>query len=296
MLDSPLPAAAALIRQALPTDGLWVSDIPGVTLARFSQRSPLQHTLIAPSVCFVLQGQKQKQLGPNTLIYGPGSYFVAAIDLALAGQIAEASSQAPYLGMTLELDLSELAELALNAGLVLRQKEARVLGAYVGPCGPELQDALLRLLKLLGHPQDQQILAPLIRREILYRLLTAAEGQNLLQHAFSQSHGLGIGPALAWIKAHFDQPLSVAQLAEDCHLSISAFHRHFKNATGLGPLQYQKQLRLQTARRLLLTGTWDAAGVAYHLGYASASQFSREYRRQFGASPLQDREGWEHRA
>lgn len=243
-------------------------------------------TLYRPMLCLVLQGAKQVMIGDRMLRYDPASYFVATLDLPVSGHIIEASRDQPYVCASLELDHD------LIAALVSEMPDCpapAATGFATSPVTPRLLDSWARLIDLLDNPQDSGFLAPLIEREILYHLLQGPQGSTLRQIAQVDSRLSQVRRAIGWIRKHYDQTLRVDALAELAGMSLASFHRHFKAATAMSPLQYQKRLRLQEARRLMVTNA-DAARTAYAVGYESPSQFSREYARMFGAPPARDAE------
>jgi AraC-like DNA-binding protein len=239
-----------------------------------------------PMLCVVLQGAKEVMIGERQLRYDPATYFIGALELPVSGCVIRASAEEPYLALALALDRGGLAELLSQLPPGARP-DAETAAFGVCPVTPQLLDACLRLLCLLDEPSAIPVLAPLLEREILYRLLQGPQGEVLRQIAGSNSRLSQVRQAIAWIRTHFDQPLRIEALAELAGMSPASFHRHFKAATAMSPLQYQKHLRLQEARKLLI-GRRDAARAAYAVGYESPSQFSREYARLFGASPARD--------
>jgi AraC-like DNA-binding protein len=239
-----------------------------------------------PALCLVLQGAKQVMIGDRILRYDPASYFIATIDLPACGWVVEATPTQPYVAVSMKLDRESLSSLVLD---VPGGSEGQTAGFAVSAVTPGLLDAWSRLLSLLDTPEDVPVLAPMHEREVLYRLLQGPQGGVLRQIARADSRLSQVRQAIGWIRTHFDQTLRVEQLAELAAMSPASFHRHFKAATAMSPLQYQKMLRLQEARRLLV-GSPDAASAAHRVGYESASQFSREYARMFGAPPGRDAE------
>ncbi|MGK7245745.1 AraC family transcriptional regulator N-terminal domain-containing protein [Buttiauxella agrestis] len=229
-------------------------------------------------------------IGDNVTEYGPGSYSLAAVDMPVSGQVTQASESAPYYGVRINLDSKEIADLIVSLQITLpeKQHEASNAGAWVTQSDEALQEAFLRLVKLLDTPDDLPVLSKLIKQEILYRLVTAPAGSAFWKQTLAWTQGEGVGEALAWIKRHFAEPLKIDELAKRVGMSSSSLHHRFKALTVMSPLQYQKQIRLLEARRLLLSGSLDVANVAWLVGYESPSQFNREYRRSFGAAPLQD--------
>lgn len=239
-----------------------------------------------PSLCLILQGAKQVMIGDRILRYDPASYFIATIELPASGWIVEATPARPYVAVSMKLDRTALSALILDMPAA---PEGQTAGFAVSAVTPDLLDAWSRFLSLLDTPDDAPILAPMHEREILYRLLRGPLGGALRQITRADSRLSHIGQAIAWIRSHFDKTLRVEQLAELAGMSTASFHRHFKTATAMSPLQYQKMLRLQEARRLLVASA-DAARAGHMVGYESASQFSREYARMFGAPPGRDAE------
>jgi AraC-like DNA-binding protein len=246
--------------------------------------TPPMAGLFEPRICLVLQGAKQIMIGDLVLRYDPATYFVASIELPVSGCVIEASRARPYVGLSLALDRDAIAAL-LPA--VPGRASAETAGFAVSAVTPALLDPWLRLLGLLDSPHDIPILAPLLEREILYRLLQGPQGALLRQAAREDSRLSQVRQAIGWIRDHFDEPLRIEALADRAAMSLASFHRHFKAATAMSPLQFQKSLRLQQARRLLV-GRGDAAGAGFAVGYESASQFSREYARMFGLPPARD--------
>lgn len=246
--------------------------------------------LYQPMLCIVAQGAKRTLLGDAIVDYGAGQYLLVSVDLPVTGCVTQASPQAPYLALSLELDAALLADLLLTLPDTAQHASPPkpLRGLAVSTIGGELLDAAVRLLRLLDQPADIPVLAPLIEREIWYRLLTSEHAPLLRQMAQTHSRLAPVGRAIGWMRRHYAQPLRIATVAQQAHMSASTFHRHFKAVTAMSPLQYQKQIRLQEARRLLLAGQADAASIGFAVGYDSPSQFSREYARLFGQPPLRD--------
>jgi len=240
--------------------------------------------LFEPKVCLVLQGAKQIMIGEQVLRYDPATFFIASVELPVSGCIVEATPERPYVGLSLDLDRDMLAALIAE---VPGRAEAETQAFAVSAVTPALLDPWCRLLGLLETPDDIAVLAPLVEREILYRLLCGPQGGLLRQAAREDSRLAQVRRAIGWIRDHYDRPLRVEALCEIAGMSHASFHRHFRAATAMSPLQYQKSLRLQQARRLLVAST-EASRAAYAVGYESASQFSREYTRMFGMPPARD--------
>ncbi len=241
-------------------------------------------SLYEPALCLVLQGAKQVMIGDRLLRYDPASYFITSVELPASGWVVEATPAKPYVAVTLRLDRASLSGLISDMPVAA---EGETRGFGVSAVTPDLLDAWARLIALLDTPDDIPVLAPIHEREILYRLLKGPQGGVLRQIVRTDSRLSRVRQAIVWIRAHFDEMLRVEDLAERAGMSPASFHRHFKAVTAMSPLQYQKTLRLQEARRLLIA-SGGAARAAHMVGYESASQFSREYARMFGAPPHRD--------
>ena len=285
-MDS-LTELATLIERYAATDGMHATALPQLFTIRASQPTEPLHTLHKPALCIVAQGRKQVMLGEQLFVYDPEKYLVISVDVPIVGNVTEASPERPYLCMRLDLDPAVIGALIMDAGLS-HAAAAPSPSLALSQTTPALLDAAVRLFRLLDAPQDLPMLAPLAEREILYRLLTGDQGPRLAQIAMAESKLQQVGRAIDWIKRHFDQPFSIDVVAAEARMSASALHEHFKAVTALSPLQYQKQIRLQEARRLILSLGADAATAGHQVGYDSPSQFSREYRRLFGAPPVRD--------
>jgi len=280
---------AGLIRRYTPHDGLFELRLPGVYAIRVSRTSSeLYHALQRPAVCIVTQGAKTVLLGQEVYEYDASRMLVYSADLPVAGQVTKATAAEPYLSFKLDLDPQRIADLIPKVyphGLP-RTSESR--GVCVSPINLGIVNAAARLLELMAHPGDAELLAPLIIEEILIRLLRSPIGVRVAQIGLAESSGHGIARALSWLRANFAQPMRIEQLAELAHMSLRSFHQHFKAVTSMSPLQYQKVLRLQEARRLMLATMVDAGTAGFRVGYQSPSQFSREYGRFFGSAPTKD--------
>jgi AraC-like DNA-binding protein len=264
------------------------TEIPGLTLHRFdAPTDPTSYTL-APSVCLIGQGRKRVFLGEQAYVYDAHHFLINSVDLPLVAQIIEASADRPYLGLTLELDFRAIAKLILDSNLPAPRTQHDRLGIAVSQVSLPLLDAFERLIDLLDQPEDIPALAPLVRQEIYYRLLVSEQAPRLRLIASVESHSFQIAQAIDWLKRNFDKALRVEDLAAKAGMSTSSFHHHFRSTTAMSPIQYQKRLRLNEARQLMLTQHIDAAAAAFQVGYESPSQFSREYSRLFGAPPMRD--------
>lgn len=283
-----LEALQSLVKRFCSTP-IHVTDIPRVWLVRSDTTTEPMHVVYEPVLCIVAQGCKRAFLNRQVIEYDASNYLVVSVDLPVTGVVSEASLDKPYLAFALTLDRNLLADMLLDMPPVADPGEPH-RGYGVSPIDEDLLDPVVRLLRLLERPADIPILAPLIEREILYRLLTGPQSAMLRQIALSGSHLSQIGRAIDWIKRHYSEAFSVEHLARLSNMSESAFHRHFKSVTEMSPLQYQKRIRLQEARKRLLIDEADAASVGFAVGYGSPSQFSREYTRLFGAPPARDAE------
>jgi AraC-like DNA-binding protein len=237
----------------------------------------------------IAQGAKRLALGDRIHDYRAGQYLVASVDLPITGHWLEASPSEPALGFGLVLRPSAIASLLLDVPAAL-DAGTPPAGLGVADAPAELLDAVVRTVRLLDRPEDRDVLAPMLEREILWRLVNGPLGRSVRQIGLADSSLTQISRAVRWITEHYDEPFRVAELARECSMSTSAFHRNFHAVTALSPIQFQKQIRLQKSRLLLVTGADDVATVGYRVGYESASQFSREYRRQFGLPPGRDAE------
>lgn len=238
-------------------------------------------------ICFILQGSKHVAINDDLLSYDPSHYLISALDLPLSGQIMDAGAGQPYVAVSLDLDPALLADVASRMPPA-RDANQRGVGIAINPMTAPLCDTLLRLLSLLDTPSDIPVLAPIAERELLYRLLQGPQGRLLRQIAQPEGALARIRRAVEWIRDNHSIRLRIEAICDASGMSRASLHRHFLAITGLSPLQYQKQLRLQEARQLLLAGDHSASDVAFAVGYESASQFSREYVRQFGAPPARD--------
>ena len=287
--EPQLSEMAALIDRLTPRDGMQPTAIAALTLYRSSVPLEAIHAVYKPSLCLIARGSKQVMLGENVYLYDSSHFLLVAVDLPVTSQVAEATPDAPYLSLSLDIDPQQISALVTELGL----PETSVLppverGIGVGCLDRLLRDALIRLLRLLDTPQHLPVLGPLIEREILYLVLASEQGAALRRIAFAGSAMDGIAKALHRLKRGFAEPIKVDDLAREAHMSPSVFHQHFKAVTALTPLQYQKRMRLQESRRLMLGEAVDAASAGFQVGYESPSQFSREYRRLFGESPRRD--------
>ncbi|MFL6516557.1 MAG: AraC family transcriptional regulator [Bacillus sp. (in: firmicutes)] len=269
-------------------DGTYNTDIPTLFFSRYSNDSGPHYGVYKPSLCIVVQGMKEVLLSQERFQYGPADYLVASVKLPITGQVTEASSQVPYLALKLELTPSQILEVLRESEMSVDKKENPKRGMYVSKIEPSLLDAVTRLARLLEHPNDIPVLSPLIMKEIIYRVLQGEHGGMLKQIAIEGSSTNQISDVIEHIMNNYEKSFKIEELAEIVNMSVSSLHRHFKEVTAMSPIQFQKQLRLQEARSLLLSESADAADVAFRVGYDSPSQFSREYSRMFGLPPKED--------
>jgi len=265
-----------------------VTAVPGLSLFRREEPTGPISGMYEPSVCLVAQGAKRVLLGDDTYVYDAHHYLITSVHLPTIVHIIDASPEKPFLGLRLTLDLREISQLMVDSNLPQPRAQQSSRGMATGEMTLQLLTAFQRLIDLLAEQQGIPILAPVIQREIIYRLLVGDQGERLRQIASMGSQSNQIARAIDWLKGNFTQQLSIDDLAAKASMSSSTFHHHFRSMTALSPLQYQKQLRLQEARRLMLAERMDAASAAFQVGYESPSQFSREYNRMFGAPPLRD--------
>jgi AraC-like DNA-binding protein len=280
---------ARLIAAYAPHDGSFELRIPGLYASRSSRiNKECAHALRLPSLCIIAQGAKTVIVGRGVYEYDASRMIVFSVALPIAAQITQASHSEPYLALKLDLDPRKIAELVLKVyphGMPPVQERSAV---YITPADVNIVNAATRLMECLAQPGDPELLAPLVIDEILIRLLRGPLGVRVAQMGFRESSVQRVAKAISWLRANFSQPMKVEELAGLVHMSISSFHEHFKSVTSMSPLHYQKVLRLQEARRLMLSTMTDAGTASQRVGYLSASQFSREYSRFFGSAPSRD--------
>ncbi|MFD6357777.1 AraC family transcriptional regulator N-terminal domain-containing protein [Nocardia tengchongensis] len=281
---------ALLARHARPDQ---TTAIDGLHIASITRSGPPTLEMTGTVLAVLARGRKRLAVGDRVHEYRPGGYLVASIDLPVTGHFVDVRSDSPALGFALELDSSAIADLLLDAGPaeLTRTRSAAAPGIAVGTLGPELLDASIRLLRLLDHPRDRVALGPLIKREILWRLITGDQGAVVRQLGLADSGLHHIARAVRWIRDNYSEPFQVADLARLSGMSPSAFYRNFQAVTTQSPIQFQKRIRLEQARLLLTTHPNDVTAIAHRVGYDSPSQFSREYRRLFGRPPSEDARG-----
>ncbi|WP_175821230.1 AraC family transcriptional regulator [Burkholderia sp. BCC0419] len=283
-----LTEIASVMARHVSTDGFLATPIERMTLVRSSTVTMPMPNVYRPQLCLVAQGRKEVTLGDRVLKYAPGRYGVVTYDLPATGRVVDATPDKPYLCMYLDFDPVMLGDLALRVPPPPPEAPSPPIGKTVSDAGTDLLDAALRLLRLLDNPTALPVLAPLAEQEILYHLLAGHDGARMRHITASQGRLAQVGRAIAWLGKHFRERFSVERLAAEAGMSPSSLHEHFRAVTAMTPLQFQKQLRLQNARSLMLVHDIDVTTAAFRVGYESPSQFSREYRRHFGESPARD--------
>lgn len=278
-----------LIKIYAPNDGSFKLNVPGVHAIRRSQKTTEQaHGIAHSGLCVVAQGAKRVMMGREVFEYDADKMIVYSVEMPVTSQVLKASAVEPFLGLRLDLDPQRIAELTMKVyphGLPpVRENRA----IYLGQADPKIIDAAIRLLELVSQPTESGLLGPLIMDEILIRLLRSPLGPRVAQLGLKGSGLRGVSKAVTWLKDNFTQPIRIDHLAKLANMSASTFHAHFKSVTSMSPLQFQKVLRLQEARRLMLSSMKDAGIASREVGYVSASQFSREYSRFFGNAPTKD--------
>lgn len=279
---------AKIIERYSEQDGVHPTLIPSLYLIRESIITEPISRVNEPSFCIILQGEKVVLLGQNHFRYGPGNYIVASVDLPVTGQVMKASSDAPYLALKIEFTPSQILDVLRETETRNELKKNTKRAMFVSKVEPSLLDAVVRLACLLDNPKHIPVLAPLFTKEILYWILQGPNGEALEQIALEGSNAARIRNVIEHIMNHYYEPFKIEELADIANMSVASFHRHFKEVTTMSPVQFQKQLRLQEARRLLLAESTDIANIAFRVGYESQSQFSREYSRMFGFPPREE--------
>lgn len=288
---SPYKEIASIIARFASGDGDFPTAIDNLILFRRSAPTQPQHAAYKPGFAIVVQGTKSLTVGREIYHYGAGQYLLTSLDLPVASHVTEASSKVPYLCFGFVIDSTKLNDLLAHISVPRAATVDGMRGLAVNVASPDILDASVRLLRLLDRPDDIAVMAPLIQHEILYRLLTGPDGPRLLQIAMAESQSNKVVRAVAWIRDNYVQTLRIEELAERINMSVSSLHHNFKAVTAMTPLQYQKQLRLHEARRLILVDRLDVGMAGHRVGYQSPSQFSREYSRLYGSPPLRDVEG-----
>ena len=275
------------IARAIREDGT-VQPLPGLSLNRISVPKGPVHSVTVPSFCVIAQGSKEVLLGDSRFQYDPFHYLLATIGLPTVSRVLAASKEHPYLSLRLELSPAVVSSVMVEIGHALPSGSADSRAVDVSPLDANLLDASVRLVRLVDSLDEAQILMPLITQEIIYRLLLGEQGGRLRHMTIQEGYTPDIARAVERLRQDYDQPLRIEQIARELGMSVSGFHHHFKAVTAMSPLQFQKRLRLQEARRLMLGEDLDAASAAYRVGYNDASHFNREYKNLFGVPPMRD--------
>lgn len=268
-------------------DGLLEAH-PGIFLARSSVPTEPVHSVFKPAFCVVPQGSKEMLLGEEVFRYDPGHYLITTVALPTVSHVVEASEEKPYLSFRLDLDPAVVASVLMESQIKIRRSETSVKAINVSPIDAGLLDAVVKLIRLLDEPEEMEFLAPQIIREIVYRLLKSDQGARLSHLLTSEGDTRRISKAVKQLRENIDEPLKIEELARQLGMSVSGFHHQFKSITALSPLQFQKQLRLQEARRLMLGEDLDVASASFRVGYEDPSYFSRDYKKLFGTPPQRD--------
>lgn len=271
-------------------DGVFMTPMSRITVMRNSKGVLPQQTqqmLYTPALCVVIQGAKQITVGPETFEYGEGTALIVSVELPASGRVTRASPETPYLGMTIEFDIGLMHEV-MEELQAPPTPNADGLCVFIERLSDSMQDCVLRLARLLTAPEAVPALYPAIMREFYYWLLTGPNGGEICKVVRRDSHTRRIADAILFLRKNFDRPVRVEEMANAARMSPSSFHEHFKTLTALTPVQFQKQLRLLEARKLMVTQSASVTTAAYHVGYESLSQFSREYTRMFGTPPKRD--------
>ncbi|MFD2332917.1 AraC family transcriptional regulator [Cohnella sp. GCM10020058] len=295
-LDKPVSIHKKALDQLLSltdrnplAEGRTSTVVPYFSIVKHSRETQRSPGVLTPSFCLILQGGKKLYLGQEVYCYSAGDYLASLIDIPASSQVVGATEQSPYIGLRIDFTTQEIASVVMEAGIGAEFREKGLTkGAFIGKSDAELLDIFSRLLKLLDKPNDVRFLSELLKREMIFNLLSGDSGHLFFQKVLFDQRADGVGMAIQWIKENYARSFTVEELAKSCNMSVSGLHHKFKAITTIGPLQYQKQLRLQEARRLMLSGPVGATTAALAVGYDSPSQFNREYRRLFGLPPLQD--------
>ena len=270
----------------LPEDGR-IDFVPGLLLIKSSVPAEPVQSLFQPSFCFVAQGRKRASVGGEVFLYDPFHYLIFTVDLPVAFQIEAPSKELPYLGLSLNLDSALVASVIVESGIRIKKGDASIKAMNVSAVDADLLDAVARLVRIAETPAERKVLAPLVIKEIIYRLLAGGQAARLA-HLLTAADTRRISKAIGHLREHFDEPLKMEVIARELGMSVSGFHHHFKSVTSMSPLQFQKHLRLQEARRLMLGEDLDAASAGFRVGYEDPSYFSRDYKKQFGSPPQRD--------
>lgn len=269
-------------------NGVFSTQIPDLELIKSDCITQELHMLHKPAICLVLQGKKRVIVGQEIFEYEQCKYLAISFDLPITGQVIDASKEKPYLCLKLDIDISALSELVIELDEIKKSNVTHSAAINIGTATEDVIESFQRLISLLDKPKDIKILAPSIKREILYRILSSPGGEYLVAHSLKESKSKQIESAIYWIKKNFNKPFNAKSIAREAHLSVSTLYKYFKLITLMSPLQFQKKLRLQEAKRLMVFEKLNVATASERVGYESPSQFNREYKRAFGVSPKAD--------
>ncbi len=288
-MQADLEELTERITAASPRDGK-VEVQPGLVLTRLSSPTGPEYAVLEPWLCTIAQGAKDVLLGDEWFHYDPAHYLISTLGVPAVGRVVEASRERPYLGLRLSLDPSVVTSVMVESGVGVdsRGEGVGVKGVGVSPLDAALLDATVRILRLIDRPGEYRVLAPLIVREIVYRLLTGPQCGRLRHLATLGGQTHRMARAVEKLRQDFAKPLRIEDVARELGMSVSGFHAHFKAVTAMSPLQFQKHLRLQEARRLMLNEALDAGEAGFRVGYDDQSHFSRDYKRHFGEPPMRD--------
>lgn len=281
----------AMVLAHLQEEGSVPTAIPGLNLYKRSLPTDCMCLTYQPELIVFLQGEKQINVGGTKVVCDGRRYLLTSVDLPVVSQVTKASREEPIAGIVLKLEMGMVREILGQDEFVSTEAPAPARGMAAGTCTVELLDACMRLLELLDRPQDIPFLGSLLQREIIYRVLRGPVGKNLRAIATLGDQGNRTAKAVAWLRANYTKPLRIEELAGVAQMGVSTLHHHFRSLTAMSPVQYQKRLRLHTARARMMTDGLDAASAAFEVGYESASQFNREYSRMFGRPPMRDVKG-----
>ena len=278
---------AERMTNAIPDDGL-LEIFPSIILGRFSRPTERVYSVFKPSFCVIARGSKEVLLGDERFRYDPGHYLISTVVLPIVSQVVEASEEGPYLGFQLHLDATVVASVMMESGIEIKKSEVSIKAMDVSPIDADLLDPVVKLIRLLDTPDEIKFLGPLFIREIVYRLLRGEQSARLSHLLVSQGDTRRISKAVDHLRENISQPLKIENIAREIGMSVSGFHHQFKSVTAMSPLQFQKQIRLQEARRMMLGEDMDAASAGFRVGYADPAYFSRDYKKLFGAPPQRD--------
>ncbi|WP_315074659.1 AraC family transcriptional regulator [uncultured Clostridium sp.] len=279
----------ALTESITSTDGKNQTDVPNLYICRNAYETPPIPSILAPALCLILRGKKVIHAGKDIIYSEPGNFLASLIDIPALAQVIGATKELPYISLRIDFSTEEIVSVILDAGIDAELKNRELsASAFVGKADRELCDLFTRLLRLNGNPKKIDFLSPLIKREMIFHLLTGEYGYLFLQRAFFDQQTDGVSKAITWIKKNHAKSFTINELAKETNMSASSLQHKFKILAAMTPLQYQKQIQLQEARRLMMSSSMDVTTVAFKVGYESPTQFNREYKRLFGLPPLKD--------